>query len=157
MILTNGKLVLVLLSFACFSCSSSRSHPEGDDGGQDVRDAAASDGVPEIREEVPSVVNDAAGDIEAQPDAMIPENLCADMRALGLQIDCPNEPTMAACVADCVGLMSACIPETEAYFNCFVASGTQGLACNPDVGIVLREGLCVTESDAYINCVERQP
>ena len=121
------------------ACSGPSSQPAGDGaGGRPGSDG----GTPDATE--------VAGD----SGAAISEELCAAMCAVALQIDCPDQPTMSACVADCLGQTTVCVPESKAYFECIIAAGSASLQCNPDLHIVeVRDGYCMQQIEQLFTCL----
>src|SRR5690349_9525737 len=72
----------------------------------------------------------APSDAGTEGGAVITQQLCADMCQVTLQIDCPNQPTMADCVSTCLGEATVCTAPGMAYYECLVASGPQALECD---------------------------
>jgi hypothetical protein len=81
--------------------------------------------------------------------------LCSGMCQVTLQIVCPNQPTMADCVAACLASASLCAAQGMALDQCLVTNGPQALACDQvQQAVVVRDGFCVQESANLVTCLQ---
>lgn len=148
-----GLLIVVAMLGAC----SGKSAPCASDGaGGHLGTDGGSPDVAEVgvdASEDASEVSSDSGDSGDSGDGLS-EDLCAAMCAVVLQIDCPDQSPMAACVAACVGGTTKCVAEAKAQFECLVAAGSGALLCDPDFQVVtFRDGYCTEQSQKYAICL----
>jgi hypothetical protein len=126
------------------SCGSSAIHPVADGGTLEVAPVLEGDASPDLE-----------GDASPDSGGKVSEELCAQMCRTTLEIACPDQPTMVACVADCLGQTTNCpLQVVEAYYQCIVSNGSQALLCNLDArAIFLRTGYCTKEESDVNSCL----
>lgn len=131
------------------ACSGKGGQSAGDGAGGHPGSDAGSPQVSEVAADV--------GEVSGDSGDRLSEELCAAMCAVVLQIDCPNQPAMAACVDSCLGQATICVAEARAQFECLVAAGSGALQCDPDFQVVTyRDGFCTQQSQEYALCLLSQ-
>jgi hypothetical protein len=106
------------------SSTSAASVDSGADGGDSLGDGDLPlDGTPDN----PS---GRTSDGSADAGAEITEELCTQKCEVVAQIDCPDRPRLDDCVRDCLAMANICASTSRAYYECIVANGSAGLACD---------------------------
>jgi hypothetical protein len=98
-------------------------------------------------------VVDETADAPADSGAEITGQLCTQKCQVLVQIDCPDRPTLDDCVRDCLAMASICPATSKAYYECIVANGPAGLACDDVVErTVLLPQVCPQVQGDFIAC-----
>jgi hypothetical protein len=157
---TSPKMVMgVLVLLAACGTGNAGPRDEDVDGGTDGSAEADSLVIPG---EGPSMdgpaemASDGPAEMASRETGIrIDERLCTEMCAVGLQVECPEQPTMSACVLDCLQGITTCIPETKDFFGCIVANGTVAFECDEvDHALVLKDGYCISELSSLDSCMD---
>lgn len=94
------------------------------------------------------------GGRDAPSEAGITQQLCAQMCQVALQVVCPSQPTMDACVTSCLSDTTPCASQTSAYYACLVTAGPGALMCDQvQQLVVLKSGYCSKESADLVTCL----
>jgi len=108
------------------------------DAASDVAVDSASDAEPEVASDAP---------VEVTPD------LCHEKCEIMAQVLCPNPPSVDDCVTLCLEGTMMCTALAVAYFDCLIAGGAAGLACDASKHVVAKSGDCVQQSTDLFNCL----
>jgi hypothetical protein len=91
------------------------------------------------------------GPTDSEPE--ISGQLCTQNCEILVQIDCPDRPKLEDCVRDCLGMANICSSTSKAYYECVVANGPAGLACDDVVEqTVLLPQVCPKVQADFIAC-----
>jgi hypothetical protein len=101
----------------------------------------------------------ATGSADASADRIAADaafsDLCAGMCAATLDIECPNQPTMSACVEECIGQMLPCHAEVAVYFACIANNGPASVECDEvRQTVMVRDDYCRAEVDSLVACLD---